>query len=270
MIPKPRRERLSNSMQSMNTNWQTSLQPPDLAALGTQQKESKLKLSLETRNRGDVMIVHCQGRIVYRDEAAALSRVVSEILDNGGKVVLDLSGVSFYRQCWHRRTGFPAHLGAIPKRGPQVCQSQPTRPRPAGSYQPGFSPRDPFEHRRSAGGVPARRSLRRLLIRFVQYVAYLGFLAVILRPAFFARRRACPERAQATEGRVWLASFNSPAENGTALPAPAPPPQPPSETPAPHARVPPPCGRSSAACVAPAARAPESSPALPAPVPPPR
>jgi len=40
------------------------------------------------------MIVHCQGRIVYRDEAAALSRLVGEIIDNGGKVVLDLSGVS--------------------------------------------------------------------------------------------------------------------------------------------------------------------------------
>jgi len=53
-----------------------------------------LKLSLETHNRGDVMIVYCQGRIVYRDEAAALSRVVGEILENGGKVVLDLSGVS--------------------------------------------------------------------------------------------------------------------------------------------------------------------------------
>jgi len=53
-----------------------------------------LKLSLETRNRGDVMVVHCQGRIVYRDEAAALSRLVSEVLENGGKVVLDLSGVS--------------------------------------------------------------------------------------------------------------------------------------------------------------------------------
>jgi len=53
-----------------------------------------LKLSLETRNRGDVMVVHCQGRIVYRDEAAALSRLVGEILENGGKVVLDLSGVS--------------------------------------------------------------------------------------------------------------------------------------------------------------------------------
>jgi len=53
-----------------------------------------LKLSLETRNRVDVMIVHCHGRIVYRDEAAALSRLVSEFLENGGKVVLDLSGVS--------------------------------------------------------------------------------------------------------------------------------------------------------------------------------
>ena len=40
------------------------------------------------------MIVYCQGRIVYRDEAAALSRLVGEIIDAGGKVVLDLSGVS--------------------------------------------------------------------------------------------------------------------------------------------------------------------------------
>jgi anti-sigma B factor antagonist len=53
-----------------------------------------LKLSLETRNRGDVMIVHCQGRIVYRDEAAALSRLVAEILQQGRKLVIDLSGVS--------------------------------------------------------------------------------------------------------------------------------------------------------------------------------
>jgi anti-anti-sigma factor len=53
-----------------------------------------LKLSLETRNRGDVIIVHCQGRIVYRDEAAALSRVVGEALQQARKLVLDLSGVS--------------------------------------------------------------------------------------------------------------------------------------------------------------------------------
>jgi len=53
-----------------------------------------LKLSLEARNCGDVMIVHCQGRIVYRDEAAAFSRLVTEIIENRGKVVLDLGGVS--------------------------------------------------------------------------------------------------------------------------------------------------------------------------------
>jgi anti-anti-sigma factor len=52
-----------------------------------------LKLSLETRNHGDVVIIHCQGRIVYRDEAAALSGVVEEILESRGRVVLDLSGV---------------------------------------------------------------------------------------------------------------------------------------------------------------------------------
>lgn len=59
-----------------------------------QDKESKLKLSVEARNHGDVIIVHCQGRIVYRDEAAALSRIVDELLHKGTKLILDLGGVS--------------------------------------------------------------------------------------------------------------------------------------------------------------------------------
>jgi anti-sigma B factor antagonist len=66
-----------------------AVQPP-----AVQPKESKLKLSLETRHRGDVIIIHCQGRIVYRDEAVALSKLVGETLESGGKIVLDLSGVS--------------------------------------------------------------------------------------------------------------------------------------------------------------------------------
>ena len=94
MIPKALGARLSISMESTNSSWQTGPQPNPLAAFGTQRKELNLKLSLETRNRGDVIIVHCQGRIVYRDEATALSRLVGEILENSGKVVLDLSGVS--------------------------------------------------------------------------------------------------------------------------------------------------------------------------------
>ena len=80
-------------MQPIDMNWQTWEQPVAMAAFRLE-KEPKLKLSLETRNSGDVMIVHCQGRIVYRDEVAAMSRVVSEVLQHAKKLVLDLSGVS--------------------------------------------------------------------------------------------------------------------------------------------------------------------------------
>ena len=80
-------------MQNMNIHWEMWQRPVGSAAF-EQEKESKLKLSVETRNHGNVIIVHCQGRIVYRDEAAALSRVVGEILHNGTRLVLDLSGVS--------------------------------------------------------------------------------------------------------------------------------------------------------------------------------
>jgi anti-sigma B factor antagonist len=86
-------------MQIMETNCQTCPQPvlwaeQMIQTPGIQAKESKLKLSLETRQRGEIVIVHCQGRIVYRDEANAFSSVVGELLQNGGKIVLDLSGVS--------------------------------------------------------------------------------------------------------------------------------------------------------------------------------
>jgi anti-sigma B factor antagonist len=79
-------------METMQSNWQSWESAAPLTAAIP--KESKVKLSLETRNRGDVIVVHCQGRIVYRDEAAALSRVVDEILKSGSKLVLELSGVT--------------------------------------------------------------------------------------------------------------------------------------------------------------------------------
>ena len=53
-----------------------------------------MKLNLKTRYQGDIVIVQCQGRIVYRDEAAALSHLVVKNLGNNGKLVLDLDGVS--------------------------------------------------------------------------------------------------------------------------------------------------------------------------------
>jgi anti-sigma B factor antagonist len=78
-------------MQFMSTDWQAR---PKSGAAFTVGKESTLKLSLETRHQADIIIVHCQGRIVYRDEAAALSRVVGDVMSQARKIVLDLSGVS--------------------------------------------------------------------------------------------------------------------------------------------------------------------------------
>lgn len=97
MIPKADFERLSITMQFIDSFWQSYLETApakqQMVGIGNQPKESQLKLSLETRNRGDVVVVYCQGRIVYRDEAVALSDLVGEILENQGRVVLDLSGV---------------------------------------------------------------------------------------------------------------------------------------------------------------------------------
>jgi anti-anti-sigma factor len=76
----------------MDTTWQAA--QPQIRAAFAIRKESTLKLSLETRYQGDIIIVHCEGRIVYRDEAAALSRVVGEVMPHARKLVLDLSGVS--------------------------------------------------------------------------------------------------------------------------------------------------------------------------------
>jgi anti-anti-sigma factor len=83
---------MKNNAHTANMNWETEWQPECWAAVATH-KESQLKLRLETRNQTDIIIVHCQGRIVYRDEAAALSRLVSEFITANGRVVLDLSGV---------------------------------------------------------------------------------------------------------------------------------------------------------------------------------
>jgi anti-sigma B factor antagonist len=74
-------------------NSEADINGPATIAVPLPTKESQLKLSLETRHLGDVMVVHCEGRIVYRDEASALTRVVTQALKNTREVVLDLEGV---------------------------------------------------------------------------------------------------------------------------------------------------------------------------------
>ena len=92
MVPKPCELRLFTTMQHMNINC-ASWEHPVGPAVFALDKESKLKLRVEARTYGDVVIVHCEGRIVYRDEAAALSRVAGELLHKETKLILDLSGV---------------------------------------------------------------------------------------------------------------------------------------------------------------------------------
>ncbi|HST12938.1 MAG TPA: STAS domain-containing protein, partial [Terriglobales bacterium] len=52
-----------------------------------------MELSMEIRQSGDVMVIHCRGRMVYREEAAAVSRAVGEALQESREVILDLGGV---------------------------------------------------------------------------------------------------------------------------------------------------------------------------------
>jgi len=54
-------------------------------------KESKLKFSFGVRENATVL--HCHGRISYREEAAALSRKVAELLPQTRHLILELSNV---------------------------------------------------------------------------------------------------------------------------------------------------------------------------------
>jgi len=55
---------------------------------------AQLKITVETRNSGDVLIVHCQGSLVYRDEPSDLVRMVSGIFQHTSRVAVDVSGLS--------------------------------------------------------------------------------------------------------------------------------------------------------------------------------
>ena len=61
--------------------------------LSSQDKEPKLRLSLETRVTDDLTMICCKGRIAYGIEAAALSGEIAELAAQTRRVVIDLSGV---------------------------------------------------------------------------------------------------------------------------------------------------------------------------------
>jgi hypothetical protein len=59
----------------------------------SQDKEPKLRLSLEIRVTEDVTVICCKGRIAYGIEAGALSDEIAELLPQTRQLVIDLSGV---------------------------------------------------------------------------------------------------------------------------------------------------------------------------------
>ena len=61
--------------------------------LSSQDKEPKLRLSLETRVAEDVTVICCTGRIAYGIEAAAFSGEIAALAPRTRRVVIDLSGV---------------------------------------------------------------------------------------------------------------------------------------------------------------------------------
>src|ERR1700719_2653599 len=53
----------------------------------------KLKLTLESEHPGSAVVLHCQGRIIFRNEAQALSTIVAEVLPAARRMVVDLAGI---------------------------------------------------------------------------------------------------------------------------------------------------------------------------------
>jgi anti-anti-sigma factor len=62
------------------------------AASGSQLAK-RLELSLEQGGAGSAVVLHCRGRIIFREEACALSKIVADVLPVAGRMIVDLAGV---------------------------------------------------------------------------------------------------------------------------------------------------------------------------------
>jgi anti-anti-sigma factor len=60
------------------------------APLATQKN---LQMSLEAGYPGCAVVLHCQGRMIFRSEAQALSTIVLDVLPSAQRMVVDLAGV---------------------------------------------------------------------------------------------------------------------------------------------------------------------------------
>jgi anti-sigma B factor antagonist len=54
-----------------------------------------MKLKLETHTAGDVIILHCTGRLVFGDETAAFRERIRNTLLGTAQIVVNLSGIEY-------------------------------------------------------------------------------------------------------------------------------------------------------------------------------
>jgi anti-sigma B factor antagonist len=54
-----------------------------------------MRLKMETRISGDVLILRCAGRLVFGDEAAAFRERIRNILLGTNQIVVNLSGIEY-------------------------------------------------------------------------------------------------------------------------------------------------------------------------------
>jgi len=67
-----------------------------LARLGlstNKRNDKKLQLTLEAGHAGSTVVLRCQGRIVFHNEARALSTLVADVLPSARRMVVDLAGI---------------------------------------------------------------------------------------------------------------------------------------------------------------------------------
>ena len=53
-----------------------------------------MELNLEVQRENEIPVLHCRGRIVYRDEASALTEHAYALLSKYQRLLVDLSGVN--------------------------------------------------------------------------------------------------------------------------------------------------------------------------------
>ena len=67
--------------------------PPNEIFTQEEIREKKLNLSFEVANYEGATVLRCKGRIVFRDEALALSAKVADLLPQSRQVIIDLASV---------------------------------------------------------------------------------------------------------------------------------------------------------------------------------